>query len=32
MNYSLSHSLIGELSRKKIHDHMHEDSIIIELG
>jgi len=26
MNYSLSHSLIGELSKKKIHDHMEENS------
>jgi len=24
--------LIGELSKKKIHDHMHEDSIIKDVG
>jgi len=30
MNYSPSHPLIGELSRKKIHNHTHEHSIIKE--
>ena len=28
----MHYSLIGELSWKKIHDHMHEDSIIIDMG
>jgi len=28
----MNYSLIGELSRKKIHDHMHEGSIIIDIG
>ena len=35
MNYSLSHQLmifIGELWKKIIHDHMHGDSIIKDLG